>query len=684
MSRSSRWCFPDIHPDPFYKTHSSTASNDACHRRHGSAGVYGAETSSCDAPFSLVNETFNWIEDHLKDEIDFVVWTGDSARHDNDEKIPRTPEQIVDQNEFIVSKFAEVFGRPRNGEHGVDSQQYTIPIVPTFGNNDVMPHNIMLKGPNKWTLRYLDIWRSFIPEAQRHSFQQGGWFYVEAIPQKLAVFSLNTMFFFDSNSGVDGCANKHEPGYEHFEWLRVQLRVMRERGMKAILIGHVPPARTHSKMSWDETCWQKFTLWQRQYRDVVVGSLFGHMNIDHFMLHDFKHLKKDTKKGHLASASALHDADARVSMLVDGELTAASAPDYLSDLGDKWAKLPSPPVTDAEWAEQEENEYSTLSSIRQWVASLLSKPKKGKKPAKGGKRKGYLHEIGGPYGERYSISHVSPSVVPNYFPTIRVFSYNISGLEDIVIPTTPRLPTIPSSGDEEFFNNSAWEEEVRYAIKKSTKRKRKHPKKPKKKYKFKVPAPPSKSTPPGPAYSPQPLTFLGYVQYYANLTHINNDFVQGVSYGPVDDGRGVVGEAKWKEGKHKNRQGRAPKQKPHPKTFRYEVEYNTTHDKHYQMQDLTVRSFLDLAHRIGFDKRGCKKKANAEFVAEDATEDYELMKSKKRKKKNRGTKKHDPSGAWYTFLRRAFVGTKDASDFDREFVTNSADDGEPLQEVMEL
>jgi endopolyphosphatase len=141
----------------------------------------------------LINETFKWIDEHLKDEIDFVVWTGDSARHDNDEKIPRTPKQIIEQNEFVVSKFAEVFGKPRNSDDGTLSQHYSIPIVPTFGNNDIMPHNIMLKGPNKWTLKYLDIWRSFVPEAQRHSFQKGGWFYVEVIPQKLAVFSLNTM-----------------------------------------------------------------------------------------------------------------------------------------------------------------------------------------------------------------------------------------------------------------------------------------------------------------------------------------------------------------------------------------------------------------------------------------------------------------------------------------------------------
>jgi endopolyphosphatase len=153
--------------------------------------VYGAETSGCDSPFSLVNETFKWIDKHLKDDLDFVIWTGDSARHDNDEKIPRTQQQVIEQNEFIVSKFGEVFGARGKGGHESFPDRYTVPIVPTFGN--IMPHNIFLKGPNKWTSKYLDIWRSFIPEAQRHSFAQGGWFYVEVIPKKLAVFSMNTL-----------------------------------------------------------------------------------------------------------------------------------------------------------------------------------------------------------------------------------------------------------------------------------------------------------------------------------------------------------------------------------------------------------------------------------------------------------------------------------------------------------
>lgn len=183
----------DIHPDPYYKAYSSTEELAACHRGSGSAGAYGAETSDCDTPLALVNATFKWIDENIKDDIDFVVWTGDSARHDNDENIPRTPKQIIEQNRLIVSKFIEVFGKPDNIDDPDPTNDFIIPIVPTFGNNDIMPHNIFMSGPNEWTLSYLDVWRNFIPEAQRHQFQTGGWFSVEVIPDRLQVISINSM-----------------------------------------------------------------------------------------------------------------------------------------------------------------------------------------------------------------------------------------------------------------------------------------------------------------------------------------------------------------------------------------------------------------------------------------------------------------------------------------------------------
>ena len=150
--------------------------------------------SNCDTPIFLINATFKWIEENIKDEIDFIIWTGDSARHDNDEHIIRTEDQLIGQNRFLVQKFHEVFGKPDSIDDPDPNNDFMIPIIPTIGNNDILPHNIFLPGPNKWTMTFHDIWRQFIPEFQRDQFEHGGWYYVEVIANKLAVFSLNTMF----------------------------------------------------------------------------------------------------------------------------------------------------------------------------------------------------------------------------------------------------------------------------------------------------------------------------------------------------------------------------------------------------------------------------------------------------------------------------------------------------------
>ncbi|KAF1931049.1 Endopolyphosphatase [Didymella exigua CBS 183.55] len=699
----------DFHPDPFYKTYSSTTAEAACHRQRGPAGIYGAETSGCDSPFSLVNETFRWIKENVRDDIDFVIWTGDSARHDNDEKHARTQKQIISQNEFLVEKFGEVFGVSDEDRRGTN--EYVIPIVPTFGNNDIMPHNIFLEGPNKWTMKYLDIWRSFIPEAQRHQFQQGGWFSVEVIPAKLAVVSLNTIYFFTSNSGVDGCANKHEPGYQHMEWLRIQLRIMRERGVKAILMGHVPPARVDSKESWDETCWQKYTLWVQQYRDVIVGSLYGHMNIDHFMLQDFDQIDEHTRKGDMAAQTRAKGVDGEVRLLEDGEVTVASASDYLLSLRDFWAQLPSP-LADSNkralpksgiWDEEEDE-----SSVWEWLMTKVTSSRR--KNARKSAQKKYIEKIGGKYAQRYSASLVSPSVVPNYYPTLRIIEYNITGLEHLHVQST----SSPSQGHQQAFlkhqfsNDDGYKREVDTLVsQKETQKKKERAAKHSKKYRFKVPEGPSKSAPPGPAYSPQVLTWTRYTQYFANLTRINNDFVNPQHHHYNVDGEdtsanelvprtifglevnkgGEIESKGWKEGKHGHHNGKHPRPEPHPKDFYYELEYDT---REKNFPDLTVRRWVEYARKIG---GGRAKGANVDYEERNmdevegqldtVDEDKLEAEGKKHKKHKKGKKHHKASKEWFTFVKRAFVGTMDPHEI-KEMFGRSAPVAEEVQEVVEL
>ncbi|KAI8953866.1 Metallo-dependent phosphatase-like protein [Xylaria longipes] len=625
----------DLHPDEHYKPHTSTQENIACHRGHGLAGVYGAETSDCDSPMSLVNATLAWVREHLRDEIDFVVWTGDSARHDSDEEIPRHNNEILSMNRRITDAFVDTFS---------DDKGLVVPVVPTFGNNDIYPHNILMPGPNDILRTYSSIWKPFIPEAQRHSFEFGGWFYVEVIPQKLAVFSLNTMYFFDRNAGIDDCMHPSEPGYKHFEWLLVQLDSLRSRGMKAILMGHVPPARTPGKQLWDETCWQKYTLWLRQYRDVVVSSLYGHMNIDHFLLQD----TKDIDMG-LIRAPAKGKTSIRETM--EEELSIQSSAGYLRELRDDWAKLPSPVAL-------EEDVDGTKKRGR---------GKKGKK----GKDK-----FGGKWAERFQLSLISPSVVPNYYPSLRVFEYNITGLEDnptwVDTARAVQLDEEISDQDEMPDVGELKRRQVPdFEIEKKKKKKNKDQKGPKPPIdpNLRLPDPPAKGTPPGPAYRPQTLTLLGYTQYYANLTYINNDLA-----GDED-----VSSWGWNPGKHK---GKTPKHdKPQPREFRFEVEYSTFDDKIYGLDDLTVKSFVRLAHRIGQASKKSKLFAEDELgdsaidnevdeydEGEDeydnddeeyVDDDSDMQESAKSgKKKHKKEKKKKARKTWLHFLKHAFVSTK--------------------------
>ncbi|UKZ73257.1 hypothetical protein TrVFT333_000899 [Trichoderma virens FT-333] len=592
--------------------HISALSRAHIHRRghrmppgKGLAGSYGAEKTDCDTPFSLVNATFTWIEENIKDDIDFVIWTGDSARHDSDEQNPRHEPEILRTNRILADKFVETFSSP---EHGLE-----IPIIPTFGNNDFLPHNIMLPGPNKWFATYSDIWRRFIPEEQRHSFAFGGWFYVEVIPDQLAVFSLNTMYFFDRNAGLE---------------------ILRERGVKAILMGHVPPARTESKQNWDETCWQKYTLWLKQYRDVVVGSLYGHMNIDHFLLQDVNELTPELGIDQVRTRGSPKEG-----------ASISSKEDYLQELRDTWTGLPKSVTRDFDKKAQddEDDEETELGK---------KKKKKGKK-----NKKKKLRKIGGKYAERYQLSLISPSVVPNYFPTLRIFEYNITGIEDAPVwrdtydqanpPAALELP-------EDTLDYENPEEILVEILKKKKDKKKGKSRRPPKDHDLIVPLDPPEGSTPGPAYYPQLLTLTGYTQYYANLTHINDDI--------PDLGADAT---KWRKGKHDNKE---PKHgKPNPREFQYEVEYSTFDDDVYKLPDLTVKSFLKLAYRMGQKEGGGKSKTldtydeneDVDSEADELTDDEPESTFKKGKGNKKGNKKSkkEKNKTWLHFLGHAFVRT---------------------------
>ncbi|KAI0750846.1 Metallo-dependent phosphatase-like protein [Daedaleopsis nitida] len=339
----------DIHPDPYYRVDSS--EKKACHRgkpKEGkaAAGYYGLSYSDCDAPLSLSNFTLDYLDREWTDEIDFVIWTGDSARHDNDRKRPRSTAEIYALNRAMASKMEDVF------------VSKGIPVVPSIGNND----NIMLPGPNSVTSEYSSIWRSFVPFPAYQVFQRGGYFSVEVIPNAVAVISLNTMYFYDTNTAVGGCerSDPEDPGNLEFDWLEVQLQSFRDRKMQVWLSGHIPP----SSRNYFPECYIRYVELSLRYQDTILGHLYGHMNIDHFFLLDAEQLS------HRRNESLTSDDEVAVLKHNKKELYRL----LLEEFGD----LPKAQNLDL---------------------------------------------------DNYGVVNVSPSVVPQYLPSFRIFVYNHTGVQ---------------------------------------------------------------------------------------------------------------------------------------------------------------------------------------------------------------------------------------------------------------
>ncbi|THC93204.1 hypothetical protein EYZ11_007309 [Aspergillus tanneri] len=405
-----------------------------------------------------------------------------------------------------------------------------------------------------WTKEFRSVWAEFIPKSQYSTFDAGGWFTTEVIPNKLAVISLNMMYFYLKNNCVHGCDKESQPGFRHMKWLHKQLSSLRLRNMKAILIGHVPPARSGRPQEgkppkewntryWRETCWRKYTHLVHQFGDVVVGIVYGHMNIDHFILQDSD------------EAEILDDSSSL--------------------------------------------QFPTMS-----------------------------------FDNSDESDHWFLNVVPNFFPTLRVVNYNISGLTDVATWASyldeDAAFGLPSPdiiiNDDQSIEKKGKEEKTKQLL-------------------FKVPEHQSSCPPPGPAYLNQPLTWLGCIQYFANITKINNRMSK--THG-LKDNSGNFTDAEVNEASKTSHDY-------NDDDLIFEVEYDTSEDDIYRMDDLTVRSFLDLAIQIG---KGYKdpsvSKMNIGGLATSnigaiRSDEFDIKKRKEKKSRNKDT-------AWRTFFRRATVG----------------------------
>lgn len=573
----------DIHPDPYYVEGSSIDA--VCHtgkpsKKKDVAPKFGKAMSGCDSPVILMEETLRWIKENLRDKIDFVIWTGDNIRHDNDRKHPRTEAQIFDMNNIVADKMTELF----SAGNEEDPRDFDVSVIPSLGNNDVFPHNMFALGPTLQTREYYRIWKNFVPQQQQRTFDRSASFLTEVIPGKLAVLSINTLYLFKANPLVDNCNSKKEPGYQLLLWFGYVLEELRSRGMKVWLSGHVPPIAKN----FDQSCYDKFTLWTHEYRDIIIGGLYGHMNIDHFIPTDGKKARKSLLKAMEQSTrvqqgedSNEEDEETELNRILDHAMAAkevflmgakpSNKEAYMNTVRDTYYRKV--------WNKLERVNEKNVENQKK------KKEKKDKKKKKPITRKELI--------ERYSIVNIGGSVIPTFNPSFRIWEYNITDIvNDSNFAVSEYKPW------DEFFESlnkimedSLLEDEMDSSnIEVGINREKMGEKKNKKKKKNDKTMPtemPDKYEL-GPAYVPQLFTPTRFVQFYADLEKINqelhNSFVESKDI------------------------------------FRYEVEY-TSDEKPYSMDSLTVGSYLDLAGRLYENKPAWEKYVEWSFASSGYKDD---------------------------------------------------------------
>ncbi|CAB4389383.1 unnamed protein product [Rhizophagus irregularis] len=480
----------DFHPDPNYV--SNVTARSRCHEvfqdtkrpqhmKKGISGPWGAPATVCDSPFSLIDTTFEWLENNWKNKLDFVIWTGDNARHDNDDNFPRKPEEVFMLNRMIAEKFLKTFGDENNFRK--KRGPYFIPIIPSIGNNDIHPNNIISSGPNDVLTILYNIWSPFIPKGQHKTFLNGGYFYTEVIPNKLMVVSLNTLYFYKANTAVNGCKEADQPGTIEMKWLNDILKKARKRGMKVYLTGHVAPRAKQ----YTRSCYRRYGRLALKFHDMILGHFYGHSNMDHFFFIDAKSIRRRTRRRRkflVDDANVYDDKEEDIYDVDDDDIDDDDDDDYYDD--------------EDEYEEEEEEEDDDNDESLEIKSQEVQKDDDCDDDEENGKVETNVYDIDN-YTKRlinhynkvlprsrefvekeYAVIHINPSIIPTFFPALRIFKYNTTVVTKGDIKEDTKKDTIDDDVD-------------------STRRRRRDR---------------SSAT-------NTFLTPLGYTQYFINLTHAN-------------------------------------------------------------------------------------------------------------------------------------------------------------------
>ncbi|KAI8991070.1 Metallo-dependent phosphatase-like protein [Mycotypha africana] len=261
----------DIHFDPHYKAGSDPDSY--CHKhsskRGEKAGTFGALGSDCDTPAALLDATFSFLKNEI-DDIDFIIYTGDSVRHNRDDEMKKSDDEIVDIHKSVLKYFQSAYDTKK------------VPFIPTIGNNDGFNHNDFVKKDSIYG-KLASVWSGLNLNLDTN-FKVGGYFAQELIKNKLSVINLNSMYFFHKNDEVDDCDSSSSPGAIQLRWFERMLKqYSKKKGHSVYVMGHIPPADDEGEKLYKDACYSKYINLLGKYGNTIVGHFTGHTNNDNLL-----------------------------------------------------------------------------------------------------------------------------------------------------------------------------------------------------------------------------------------------------------------------------------------------------------------------------------------------------------------------------------------------------------------
>ncbi|CAG0891621.1 unnamed protein product [Darwinula stevensoni] len=227
-------------------------------------GEWG-DAQGCGVPLHTFQNLLQHINESHPD-VDYIVWTGDTAAHDSWFQSPAANLETVHVVTELIQKALP-----------------DVPVYPAVGNHDIFPIN-QFPGSDEvvgsgdfWFYKSLaSIWKEYIPEDQVQGFRTYGNFVVRPV-EGLRIVVLNTNYCYKFNWFT--YLDHSDPG-KQLEWLDRELKSASDAGDHVHLVSHISPGDEDCLVTWTH----HFLRLLHKYRGVVKAQFYGHDHDDRFQV----------------------------------------------------------------------------------------------------------------------------------------------------------------------------------------------------------------------------------------------------------------------------------------------------------------------------------------------------------------------------------------------------------------